>query len=160
MAVFLCLGIHDLLQDPFCVSKSIFRNRLLKRVRGKSFLRFVFLPAERKGRVSRRKEKPSRYFPVAGGSRGFLPAGGIRVDSHTFMDGFVFIGKIIIIFVIRVEIFQGSFKNRGLDLDQIFLDHQIALGKRYGKLGRDFLGHLQGKEQRVPYGSLVVGFLN
>ena len=54
-------------------------------------------------------QETAGLFAVAGGCFGFRPVILVHIKSNTFMDGSIFLRQIVVVLIIRIEIFPVSY---------------------------------------------------
>ena len=63
-------------------------------------------------------QKPAGFFAVAGGGSGLDAVISVHIGGNAFVEGRIFHGKVIIVFVIRIKIFQFPGKKLNTQLYQ------------------------------------------
>ena len=77
-------------------------------------------------------QETAGLFAVAGGCFGFRPVILVHIKSNTFMDGSIFLRQIVVVLIIRIEIFQLTTVDFDTQLCGILIAGQIKLIKSIG----------------------------
>ena len=72
-------------------------------------------------------QETAGLFAVAGGCFGFRPVILVHIKSNTFMDGSIFLRQIVVVLIIRIEIFQLTTVDFDTQLRGILIAGQIKL---------------------------------
>ena len=78
-------------------------------------------------------KKDSCFFCITGVFCGLFPVGRIHGVRYAFVDNHIFFRKIVIILVIRIEIFEGIPDSVHQKAEFLFLTGEIACGKMEGE---------------------------
>ena len=77
-------------------------------------------------------QETAGLFAVTGSCFGFRPVILVHIKSNTFMDGSIFLRQIVVVLIIRIEIFQLTTVEFDTQLRGILIAAQIKLIKSIG----------------------------
>lgn len=77
-------------------------------------------------------QETAGLFAVAGGCFGFRPVIFVYIKGNTFMNSSILLWQIVVIFIIRIEIFQLTTVDFDTQLRGILIAGQIKLIKSIG----------------------------